>query len=71
MRCQAASEITVSITNTDRDVGPLPVDVEVAGPNHVTTDAMQVPFAGTWQLEVDARFGDFDQTTFTTSFHAA
>ncbi len=67
---QAASEISVSITNSDRDVGPLSVDVEIAGPNHVTTDAMQIPFAGTWQLDVDARFGDFDQTTFTTNFHA-
>ena len=65
---EAATSIDVTITNIERDLGPLPVAVEVAGPNHVTTDAMQVPFAGTWQLQIKALFGDFDQTTFTTNF---
>ena len=65
-----ASSITVTITNVDRKVGPLPVTVEDAGPNHVTTDDMQVPFAGTWQIDVAALFGNFDKTDFVTSFTA-
>ncbi len=65
---EAASSIDVTITNVERNIGPLAIAVEVAGPNHVTTDAMQVPFAGTWQLQIKALFGDFDQTTFTTNF---
>ena len=66
-----ASSVTVTITNTDRDVGPLPIPVQSAGPNHVTTDDMQIPFSGNWRLEIDALFGQFDQTTFTTTFHAS
>ncbi len=66
-----ASSVTVTITNTDRDVGPLPVPVEPAGPNHVTTSDMQIPFSGNWRLEIDALFGQFDQSTFTTTFHAS
>ncbi len=65
-----ASSVTVTITNVDRKVGPLPVPVDDAGPNHVTTDDMQVPFAGTWQIDVAALFGNFDKTDFVTSFTA-
>jgi len=44
------------------------VPVEDAGPNHVTTNNMQIPYKGTWQLEVLARFGQFEQVRFATTF---
>jgi copper transport protein len=65
-----ASTITVTITNSERKVGPINVPVENAGPNHVTTDNMQVPFSGRWQIDVAALFGDFDKTDFVTTFTA-
>jgi copper transport protein len=64
-----ASSIDVSITNLDRNIGPLPVPVEKAGPNHVTTDNMQIPFPGTWRIDVAAVFGQFDQVDFLATFH--
>jgi copper transport protein len=63
-----ADEITVRMTLPERDLGPIPVPVVNAGPNHVTTDTMQIPYRGTWQLEVLARFGEFEQVRFATDF---
>jgi copper transport protein len=63
-----ADEITVRMTLPERDLGPIPVPVEDAGPNHVTTNNMQIPYKGTWQLEVLARFGQFEQVRFATTF---
>jgi copper transport protein len=65
-----ADEITVRMTLPERDLGPIPVPVEDAGPNHVTTDNLQIPYRGTWDLEVLARFGDVEQVRFATSFTA-
>jgi copper transport protein len=63
-----ADEITVRMTLPARDLGPIPVPVEDAGPNHVTTDNLQIPYRGTWQMEVLARFGESEQARFATSF---
>jgi copper transport protein len=65
-----ASPITVTITNTDRKVGPIDIPVDDAGPNHVTTDTMQIPFPGRWQIDIAALFGNFDKTDFVTTFTA-
>ena len=62
-----AAEISVRMTLPERDLGPIPVPVENAGPNHVTTNAMQIPYPGDWQLEVLARFGNTDQIRFATT----
>jgi copper transport protein len=64
---QKAEEITVRVALPSRDIGPIEVPVQSAGPNHVTTDALDLPVAGTWQLEVLARFGQFDQVRFLTN----
>jgi len=63
-----ADEITVRMTLPERDLGPIPVPVDDAGPNHVTTNNMQIPYRGKWQLEVLARFGQFEQVRFATDF---
>jgi copper transport protein len=65
---QRAKQITVTLTEQERDIGPLPVPTEVAGPNHVTTEAMIIPFAGTWQIDVTALFTQFDEETFQAAF---
>ncbi len=63
-----ADEITVRMTLPERDLGPIPVPVTDAGPNHVTTDNLEIPYRGTWNIEVLARFGETDQTRFATNF---
>ena len=35
------------MTLPERDLGPIPVPVDDAGPNHVTTDNLQIPYRGT------------------------
>jgi hypothetical protein len=67
-----ARTITVRVTQPEHDFGPLDVPMLDGGPNHVTTDDLQLPFSGQWQLEVLATFGaDGSQVVrFATSFSA-
>jgi copper transport protein len=62
-----AEEITVNVFLPSRDIGPIPVTVEDGGPNHVLTDNLQLPFSGTWQLEVLGRFGETESVRFATN----
>lgn len=58
-------EIVVQISQPGQGIGPLVIDTSRAGPSHVTTPQAVFPFAGTWTIEVRARYGDFDLVTFT------
>jgi copper transport protein len=62
-----AQDITVRITLPARDLGPIPVPVEDAGPNHVLSDNLQLPFPGDWQVEILAVFGQGEQVRFATT----
>lgn len=62
-----AQEITVRITLPARDLGPIPVPVENAGPNHVLSNNLQLPFSGDWQVEILALFGSTEQVRFATA----
>jgi copper transport protein len=62
-----AAEITAQITLPSRDVGPLPLKLTPAGPNHAIGNGIDIPFAGTWTLDVSARFGEFEQVHFVTT----
>jgi copper transport protein len=55
-------ELTLTATETDRGVGPLPVSSDLAGPGHyVAHAALGVP--GTWSVRVAVRVSDFDEYT--------
>ena len=60
------AEVDVALRLPDRDVGPLPVPMERAGPGHFVSYGFRLPFPGTWQLDVAARIGEVDQYTATT-----
>jgi copper transport protein len=62
-----AAEITAQITLPSRDVGPLPLKLTPAGPNHAIGNGIDIPFAGKWTLDVVARFGEFDEVHFVTT----
>ena len=62
-----AEEITVSATLDERDIGPLSLPVFPAGPNHVTNPAAVLPVAGTWTIEIVARYGEFEEVRFRTT----
>jgi copper transport protein len=60
-----ADEITVTAELPAQQVGPVDIDTFPAGPNHVTTNNANFPIPGQWTITVAARYGEFDQTTFT------
>jgi copper transport protein len=65
---EKADEITVRATMPSRDVGPLVVPTKLLAANHVTSDDLQLPFTGTWQLEVLARYGETEQVRWVVTF---
>jgi copper transport protein len=62
-----ADDVTVRLTLPERDLGPIPVPVQDGGANHVLTDDLQLPFSGTWQVEILAVFDGSEQVRFATT----
>jgi copper transport protein len=54
-------EVTASLTLPDRNVGPLDLTLQRIGPGQYVAQGTQIPFSGTWELEVVARTTDIDQ----------
>jgi copper transport protein len=54
-------EVTASLTLPDRNLGPLDVPLTPTGPGTYAAEDTEIPFAGTWLLEVDVRTSDIDQ----------
>jgi copper transport protein len=59
-----ARTITAQLLLPERSVGPLALALQPAGPNHVIASGVTVPFAGTWRLEVTARYDEFTEVQF-------
>jgi len=59
-------ELTASLTLPERDLGPIPLNLEQTGEGIYEAAGMEIPFEGTWHLEIDARLSEFDQETITT-----
>jgi copper transport protein len=58
-------EVTASLTLPERDVGPLDLTLQRIGPGQYVAQGVEVPFSGTWDLEVVARTTDIDQDRVT------
>ena len=54
-------EVTASLTLPERDIGPLDLTLQRIGPGQYVAQGAQIPFSGTWELEVVARTTDIDQ----------
>ncbi|MGH8998014.1 MAG: copper resistance protein CopC, partial [Acidimicrobiia bacterium] len=61
-------ELTAEIAQPARDLGPLPVELELIYPGHWVSNGMQIPIRGTWELELTARLTEFDQIEVATAF---
>lgn len=59
-------QLTLSLTQPDRDIGPIRLEIPRKGPAHyeLLDQALGVP--GTWDIRVDARVSDFDAYTAQT-----
>jgi copper transport protein len=54
-------EVTSSLTLPERNIGPLDLTLQRIGPGQYVAQGAQIPFSGTWDLEVVARTTDIDQ----------
>ena len=61
----SVDEATVSASLPSRHIGPLHLRASQAGPGHYVVLGAAFPIAGSWQLMVEARRGDFD--SYSTS----
>jgi copper transport protein len=64
---QEVTEVEVRLTAADRtDLGPVPVDLTPAGPNHAIGYGVQLPYAGDWTIEVLATAPDGARLRYST-----
>ncbi len=54
-------ELTLTATQQQAGIGPLPVTLRSSGPGHFTADTVAFAPGGTWQLAVRERVSEFDQ----------
>jgi copper transport protein len=59
-------EVTASLTLPERDIGPLDLTLQRIGPGQYVAQGAEIPFSGTWDLEVVARTTDIDQDRVIT-----
>ena len=64
---QEVAEMTAKLLLPDRDVGPLKVPLQRAGPGHFSAYGFEVPIAGEWRLEMEVLIDEFDQVRATTT----
>jgi len=60
---QEVQDLTATLTLPSRDVGPLAVPVQRAGPGHFVASNFNIPLQGQWTLEVKALLSDIDEAT--------
>jgi copper transport protein len=64
---QDVAELDVSLRLPGKDVGPLMVPVQRAGPGHFSAYGFEIPLRGRWELDVVARLTEIDQVRATTT----
>jgi copper transport protein len=60
-------DVTASLSQPGRDIGPLPIELENDGTGHYLADDTEIPFPGAWELSIDVRLSEFEQETLTTT----
>jgi copper transport protein len=60
-------QLTVTAALPSKQIGPLPLTANVAGPGHYVLDAAQLTPGGTWQIQVTDRVSAFDQYSKSVS----
>jgi len=60
--------ISVTLTESEQQIGPIAVELLPGGPGHYVADAMEIPAAGAWTLTVTVRVDEFTARTASTDF---
>ena len=56
--------MTIRFTPQDGRLAPTKTDLGSLKFGHVIADGLLIPYAGTWLVQIDARYGDFKIVTF-------
>jgi copper transport protein len=54
-------ELTVTATLPDKEIGPLPLEVQPAGPGHYIVSGALLNAPGTWDIDLTLRISEFEQ----------
>jgi copper transport protein len=54
-------ELTVTAILPDKEIGPLPLEVQPAGPGHYIVSGALLNAPGTWRIDLMLRISEFDQ----------
>jgi copper transport protein len=65
-RLTQPTEVRVSLTEEQQQIGPLDVELAPAGPGHYVAEGLDVPGAGTWTLDVAVRLDEFTAVSART-----
>jgi copper transport protein len=60
--------ITVTASLPSENIKGLSIPTESAGPGHAISNDADFPIPGEWVIQVDARYGKFDEVTFVAKF---
>jgi copper transport protein len=58
---KAGKELTVTATLPEKEIGPLPLTVQSAGPGHYIVQSALLNAPGDWELDLTLRISEFDQ----------
>jgi copper transport protein len=57
------SAVTATASLPAKQLGPIPLTLQAAGPASYTASGVLLPSAGTWQVQITVRTSEFDSTT--------
>jgi copper transport protein len=61
------TEVTAQLSQPENDIAPIDLELIRLAPGHYTTRAFVVPFAGDWELKLNAVVGEVDSETATAT----
>jgi copper transport protein len=62
-------QLTVTLSNPSKNVAPLNVTLIKLGPGHYTSNALAIPFSGTWIMQIKALVTQIDEVDASATIH--
>ena len=62
-------QLTVTLSNPTKNVAPLTVTLIKLGPGHYTSNALTIPFKGTWIMQIKALVTQIDEVDASATIH--
>jgi copper transport protein len=62
-------QLNLTLSNPEKNVAPIAVKLIKLGPGHYTSNALTIPFSGTWQLQIKALVTQIDEVDASATIH--